>query len=136
MPQEENKPNQEGLTPQLSIPGFQRCQQASYVALQLPFGWWFWGLDNEVDRLDIRQQEFFKRIQQEFFKQIGNGHPPKLIVATPEPTTVLGKLAKSDDKVAQAFKDLDLRRPFLHDGFLPEGECRLDLSGDTHHYAR
>ncbi|MEN3330837.1 MAG: hypothetical protein V7641_202, partial [Blastocatellia bacterium] len=124
----ENEANQEGLPPQLSIPGFQRCQQASYVAIQLPFGWWFWGLDNEVDRLDIRQQEFFKRI--------GKGHPPKLIVATPEPTTVLGKLAKSDDKVAQAFKDLNLRRPFLHDGFLLEGECRLDLSGDTHHYAR
>jgi hypothetical protein len=124
----ENIANQEGLPPQLSIPGFQRCQQASYVAIQLPFDWWFWGLDNEVDRLDIRQQEFFKRI--------GEGRPPKLIVATPEPTTVMGKCAKADDKPAQAFADLELERPFLHDGFLREGECRLDLSGDTHHYAR
>jgi hypothetical protein len=126
---DEDSLTETGLKPQLSIPGFRRCQMASYVALKLPFDWWLWGLDNEVGRLDIKQQEFFKEIYKD--------HPPdKLIVATPEPTTVLGRRAQSDDKPVKAFEDLDLDSPFLERGKLAEEKCRLDLSGDTHHYAR
>ncbi len=40
----ENDPDRWGQTPQLSLPGFVRRQEASYVALRLPFGWWFWDL--------------------------------------------------------------------------------------------
>lgn len=126
---EEDQENLEGLKPQLSIPGFKRLQTASYVALKLPFDWWLWGLDNEIGRLDIRQQEFFKAL--------GSNRPDKLIVATPEPSTALGKRAKPDGKVAKAFEDLKLERPFLPDHELPPaGTCRLDLSGDTHQYTR
>ena len=125
---EEEQENLEGLKPQLSISGFKRCQTSSYVALKLPFEWWLWGLDNEIGRLDIRQQEFFKRL--------GDKRPDKLIIATPEPTTVLGQRAKPDGKVAKAFADLKLEQPFLGCENLPAGTCRLDLSGDTHHYAR
>jgi hypothetical protein len=124
----EGEKNREGLAPQLSIPGFERRQSASYVALKLPFDWWLWGLDNETDRLDIRQQEFFKGL--------GSTRPDRLIVATPEPSTVLGVRAKPDGKVAKAFADLNLEQPFLECQTLPAGTCRLDLSGDTHHYAR
>ncbi|MEK6320814.1 MAG: hypothetical protein AABN33_03930 [Acidobacteriota bacterium] len=126
---EEDEENREGLKPQLSIPGFKRCQTASYVALKLPFDWWLWGLDNEIGRLDIRQQEFFKAL--------GSKRPDKLIVATPEPSTALGQRAKPDGKVAKAFEDLNLEQPFLPDHRLPPpGTCRLDLSGDTHQYTR
>lgn len=125
---EEETENREGLKPQLSIPGFKRCQTASYLALKLPFDWWLWGLDNEIGRLDIRQQEFFKGLIAK--------RPDKLIVATPEPTTALGRPAKPDGKVAQAFADLKLEQAFLPGETLPAGACRLDLSGDTHHYAR
>src|SRR5205085_9267752 len=38
----EHVPNTAGLEPQLSLPGFKRQQRASYSALRLPFGWWFW----------------------------------------------------------------------------------------------
>lgn len=125
----EDQENREGLKPQLSIPGFKRCQTASYVALKLPFDWWLWGLDNEVGRLDIRQQEFFKGLS--------STQPGKLIVATPEPSTVAGQRAKPDGKVAKAFADLNLEQPFLPDHELPPpGTCRLDLSGDTHQYTR
>ena len=87
---EEDQENREGLRPQLSIPGFKRRQTASYIALTLPFDWYLWGLDNEIGRLDIRQQEFFKAL--------GSKRPDKLIVATPEPTTALGQRAKPDGK--------------------------------------
>ena len=124
----EDQENREGLKPQLSIPGFKRCQTSSYIALKLPFDWWLWGLDNEVGRLDIRQQEFFKAL--------GPKRPDKLIVATPEPSTTLGQRAKPDGKVAKAFEDLNIERPFLTNNDLPPGTCRLDISGDTHLYTR
>lgn len=149
------------MPPLLSIPTFKRYQRATYVALKLPFDWWFWGVDSELDRLDIRQQEFFRNaykqsLPEEERAQLGDQQPlpRKLIVATSEPTTVTGRRARPDDKTARAFFDLGLKRPFMYRGLdqnsLPaelrdeakkeqgfdDFDCRLDISGDTHHYAR
>jgi len=195
------------MSPQLRLRLFRRFQTASYVAIQLPMDWWFWGVDSELDKVDIRQQEYFKRsfsttdpvaaqpqIAEQVIKDLRtdlkreptveeidaevkrrfpriarfpNGDrwpvPEKLIVATSEPSTVEGRRARDDDdtqdKTAHAFQHLGLARPFL---FLPgrahsEDEdqkaqrakvkdrepkdpsryrCRLDISGDVHHYAR
>jgi hypothetical protein len=123
-------PNRPGSMPHLALPGFERRQQASYVALQLPFGWWLWGLDVWLGKLDIRQQEFFKSL---------NNHqpPPKLIVATHNSTTVMGRRAQKTDELAIVFEDLGLEQTFLEGGpKIPAGKCRLDLSGHTHYYAR
>ena len=134
---------------QLSVAGFQRIQEASYIALHLPFDWWLWGLDTESvsDRLDQnldrRQEEFFKSLSRQGnkFKE-----PDKLIVATSAPSTVFGEVADPDDqKASKPLKTLKIKRPFLPtngdlattgDAVLEEGQCRLDLSGDVHHYAR
>jgi hypothetical protein len=114
--------------PQLSIPGFERQQNASYVALHLPFGWWFWGFDSEVSQLDMRQEVFFR-------DSASTSPPAKLILATPEPTTVFRKRKADDDKTLAAFEQLGLKQPF--EAVVDEsGKCRLDLSGDVHHYAR
>jgi hypothetical protein len=116
--------------PQLAIPAFMRCQEASYLALRLPFDWWFWGLDTEEGEIDYRQWEFFDDLQSQYA-------PRKLILATPEPTTVFGKYAKKEESVSKTFAALKLERPFLKDGEpIAPGKCRLDLSGDIHHYAR
>jgi hypothetical protein len=126
---DEDTPNQAGLPPLLSIPGFRRYQTASYTALQLPFDWWLWAVDDEVGNVDIRQHEFFARLH--------NGIPPtKLIVATPEPTTALGRRAQPDDQTAKTFANVHLEQPFLEGQVLPSHKCRLDLAGDTHAYAR
>ena len=82
----EDEANREGFVPQLSIPGFQRLQTASYLALRLPFDWWLWAVDTEVGGVDIRQQEFFKYLARNYDVR-------KLIVATSEPTTALGRRA-------------------------------------------
>jgi hypothetical protein len=148
--------NNEDITknPQLFIPGFNRRQEASYVALQLPFDWWFWGLDTEVGQIDERQRKFFRSL----CKQDPNNSeaiipPEKLIIATCAPTTVFGKVANPNDgKAADAMGQLGLSQPFMPDGprradgtydlnttgdaKLQEGQCRLDISGDVHHYAR
>lgn len=126
--------------PQLQIPGYIRQQEASYVALKLPFGWWMWGLDTDVGKIDERQQEFFKSL-------VGDGKTAdRLIVATSAPTTVFGQYAKpKDEKASRAFYALGVPRPFLPDGHaglekdevrLRDDQCRLDLSGDVHQYAR
>jgi hypothetical protein len=136
----------------LSIPTFQREQEASYTVLRLPFNWWLLGIDSENEKLDFRQRVFFKELMLNYDLK-------KVILATPEPTTVFGRLCDPEDKTATYLKDITgligLEQPFLHNGeFLPiqddpnappqinkpkevEGDyCRLDLSGDVHHYAR
>ncbi|MBX7169865.1 MAG: hypothetical protein K1X72_02835 [Pyrinomonadaceae bacterium] len=128
----------------LQIPSFSREQEASYIAIRLPFDWWVFGIDSENEKLDFRQEVFFKQIME---KQIS-----KLILATPEPTTVFGKKCLENEKTATYLtsitQSLGLKQPFLEDGKfvpidpnqqnvkLPNKICRLDLSGDVHHYAR
>lgn len=130
----EGVPNTLGLKPQLDLPGFKRCQNASYAAIAMPYGWWLWAVDCENGRIDLRQQNFFRRLN-------GGVPPAKLIVATPEPTTVCGRKAKSHDKIPGVFHHLlahvnGVREPFLANGELENGRCRLDLSGDHHKYER
>lgn len=126
----------------LQIPTFSREQEASYIAVRLPFDWWFFGIDSENEKLDFRQEYFFKQIMEK--------KPKKLILATPEPTTVFGKECSPKDKTAIYLEtitaSLELEQPFLKNGKLLkkeaaadknlDGYCRLDLSGDVHHYAR
>jgi hypothetical protein len=126
---DEEQPDKYGRLPQLSIPGFKRLQTASYVALKLPFHWRFWGLDTEVDKLDIRQRNFF------LTRDEGKA-PERAIIATSKPTTVFGRTVAPDSDLAGVFRILGLETAFLEDGKLPDEKCRLDLSGDVHHYAR
>lgn len=117
--------------PLLMIPTFQRAQEASYIALRLPFDWWFWGLDTENGEIDFRQLEFFTDIRQKH-------NPKKLIVATPEPTIAFGKYPDPKSNQSKTFAALELEQPFLKDApkEVPPDKCRVDLSGDIHHYAR
>lgn len=125
---------------QLGLHAFTRVQEASYVALQLPFDWRLWGLDTDVGKLDERQQDFFKGLIEP------GTTADRLIVATSAPTTVFGQYAAKDDqKASKAFLSLDLPREFLPVGDprlegekkrLRPDQIRLDISGDVHQYAR
>ena len=117
---------------QLKLEGFDREQKASYVALDLPHDWKLWALDAQDGNLDKRQQAFF-------LETCAAGvAPKKLIVATPEPVTEFGKYKEPDAEIVQAYTGLGLEPAFLkqHDGGLAGDRCRLDISGDVHHYAR
>jgi len=131
----------------LTLAGFKRVQEASYVALRLPFNWWFWGLDTEPGVIDRRQKEFFSKLKTNGEQ---TGLPNKLILATCSPTTVFGRAAELEEiKATKSMCELGLKVPFAArkagdkpdlsksgDAALDEGQCRLDLSGDVHHYAR
>lgn len=156
----------EAETAQLILRGFYRTQTASYLALRLPFGWHLWGLDTETGQIDERQTTFFRQFcrmvrSDPALPEEDMVIPPKrLIVATCSPTTFFGKLADPKDfKSADAIGQLAIEQPFLPEDIdcarasgrrlgipynlsrtgdyrLKRGQCRLDLSGDVHHYAR
>ena len=117
---------------QLKLEGFAREQKASYVALELPHDWKLWALDVQDGNLDKRQQAFFLETC------VAGVAPKKLIVATPEPVTQFGKYTEPDAEIVQAYTGLGLEPAFLkqNNGGLAADRCRLDISGDVHHYAR
>ncbi len=115
--------------PLLAIPGFERKQEASYLALRLPFGWWMFGLDNDIGDLDFRQKTFFKNL-------IETAKPERLIVATPAPTTVFAKHIDKEDIASKNLAEIGVETAFLNNGKLEREKLRLDLAGDIHHYAR
>jgi hypothetical protein len=130
--------------PQLQISAFKRCQEASYIAIKLPFEWWLWGLDTERGGIDYRQKDYFlSALKKSGEDETGSNNlahvPDKLIVVNSVPIFVFGQLAKIDDqKSTRAYDELGLALPYHNGGGDPlkAGQCRLDLSGDVHHYAR
>lgn len=145
--------------PQLQLPGFERVQEASYVALCLPFGWVFVGLDAQRGELDRRQEFFFRdflhnpaecagltteeprqdstrKDTEEFVSVEHVPRKERLIVATPEPANAFGRRGARCDPLSRSFDAIGLSRPFLSDEPLDESHCRLDIAGDVHHYAR
>jgi hypothetical protein len=114
--------------PRLAIADWQRRQNASFVALQLPYGWWFYGLDSQQGKIDRRQREFMR----ELLLKHGS---KRVIVATPEPATVFDAV---QPEAARPYAALGLQRPFAENEqhFPAKDEIHLDLAGDVHHYAR
>jgi hypothetical protein len=110
----------------LALPGFERVQLASHIAIRLPHGWELWGLDIYHQGLDRRQRDYFKSL----------GRPRRLILCTPSPPIVFGDVHARDEHVA-AIRDLDLPLVFDDPTYpIDPDRPRLDLSGDIHHYAR
>jgi hypothetical protein len=114
--------------PRLAIADWQRRQNASFVALQLPYGWWFYGLDSQKGKIDRRQREFVRDLLEKHGQK-------RVIVATPEPATVFDAV---HPEAARPYAALGLERPFTENAqrFPAADEIHLDLAGDVHHYAR
>jgi len=124
-------------SPCLHLHAFERQQCASYVALKLPFDWNFWGLDAQQGKIDFRQEHFYRNICTKNH-QDQLVPPQKLIIATPEPSTRFGQLAANDSEIVKTFKKIGLELYFIQNPVaLPDQDlCRLDVSGDVHHYER
>lgn len=126
-------------SPCLHLHAFERQQCASYVALKLPFDWNFWGLDAQQGKIDFRQEHFYRNICTKNH-QDQLVPPQKLIVATPEPSTRFGQLAANDSEIVKTFKKIGLQPYFINDPVKLDKKhkdwCRLDISGDIHHYER
>ena len=120
----------------IDLLGFLRVQHASYLGIALPWRWQLWGLDI-YHPLDDRQRRYFGSLC-EWSKVNEPIAPPRLIVCTPSPPIAFHKAMP---EVAHDDALIALRLPRLYANTdepnpLAIGACRLDLSGDVHHYAR
>lgn len=127
----------------IELPGFRRCQTASYAALELPWNWRLWAIDPGERDVDYRQECFFRE----------HGVVDKMIVVTPTPAVVFGRVL-AERGFLGTMHELGLAVPFLgrtgeaallRDGKpadpawrteLAPQQCRVDLAGDMHCYQR
>ncbi|XP_058089774.1 uncharacterized protein LOC131236542 [Magnolia sinica] len=97
-------------------------QKKSYFALQLPKGWWIFGLDQALHGdIDVFQFKFFAEI-------INNkvGENDSVIVMTHEPSWLLDWYWND----VTGKNVTHLIRDYL------KGRCKLRVAGDLHHYMR
>jgi hypothetical protein len=116
----------------IDLIGFRRRQHASHLAIALPWGWQLWGLD--IDRgLNEAQRRYFASHLRD--SGAGPQPPARLIVCTPSPPVVMHQ--RNETPAHQdALTALGLPRIYAGEAPVGEAPARLDLSGDTHHYAR
>ncbi|GAB4010379.1 hypothetical protein GCM10028808_20990 [Spirosoma migulaei] len=118
-------------------------QTRSYFAIQLPHGWWLWGIDIQLSEdIDLPQQEFFEKVNRNFTQQ-----DDKVILCTAEPAWVYQAYKERD----KSFRNLewfcekyitnpDTRVPPQEKG-KPKKEplkrlsLPVTLTGDLHHYS-
>jgi hypothetical protein len=101
-------------------------QTRPYFSIQLPQGWWVFGIDLALDDdIDLEQFKFFARIATEKMKE-GDA----VIIMTHEPFWILDPMCHK--------KPQDLSEKYLRE--LCEthllGKVKLRIAGDLHHYTR
>ncbi|KAF6163941.1 hypothetical protein GIB67_011265 [Kingdonia uniflora] len=97
-------------------------QKKSYFALQLPRGWWVFGLDQSLHAdIDVYQFKFFSELIKEKV-----GENDSVIIMTHEPSWLLDWYWNdvSGKNVSHLIRD------YL------KGRCKLRMAGDLHHYMR
>ncbi|KAM7278840.1 hypothetical protein ACFE04_005974 [Oxalis oulophora] len=102
--------------------GWLMPQKKSYFALQLPKGWWVFGLDLALHGdIDVYQFKFFSELVKDKV-----GENDTVIIITHEPNWLLDWYWK--DVTGKNIKHLIC--DYLH------GRCKLRMAGDLHHYMR
>lgn len=97
-------------------------QEASYFALQLPHGWWFFGFDLALDEdIDLCQFRYFATIADSLM-----GPNDQAILLTHQPTWLLGWYWGK--RLAPNLQQL-IRRHL-------RGRARMHIAGDLHFYMR
>ena len=114
------------FTQQRRIGSWGTKQKRSYFALKLPYRWWLWAVDTQLENdLDRPQVEYFRSI----VDQMSDGD--RLIVCIPEPDWLYGKM-QNDPTLMNNLGFL------LGKWVLGQKKVMayLTLSGDLHHYRR
>lgn len=118
----------------LRIAGLELVQEASYFALELPHDWWLFAVDTDRDQVDFRQAEYFRKL--------GITAASKVILVTPTPTTVFDVRPEAKAEIISELEQVVSIPAAIHEppraieDHIAPGGCRLDLSGNVHHYAR
>ncbi|MBD9604042.1 hypothetical protein ACVK1X_003987 [Pseudomonas sp. PvR086] len=119
---------------QKPIGGWETRQHTSYYVLQLPNGWWIWGLDLQLESMiDRQQKQYFEEMRAKL--QPGD----RVILCTPEPSWVdeAERLARVGRKTLPSIETQTLRFSSLREIEQLLGDhLAVVLAGDSHHYAR
>ena len=101
-------------------------QTRSYFALKLPYNWWLWAVDTQLENdLDRPQVEYFRSI----VDKMNDGD--RLIVCIPEPDWLYGKM--QDDPTLMNNLEFLLGQWVLGQ---KKVKAYVTLAGDLHHYRR
>ena len=104
------------------IGGWKTQQTRSYWAVKLPKGWWLWGIDIQLGTL-------IDAPQLHYFKNVPLGDDDKIILCWAKPTWT----AATDEAQSESYAVLEYFERTVIEG---TNRVRLNLAGDTHHYAR
>ena len=106
-----------------NIGGWRTIQSQSYFAVQLPHGWWVWGMDVMThSQMDHGQREYFRAAA----TRLQPGH--RVILMAAEPDWIERELRDPKDSHFWMVENELVR---------PQGaEVRVWLAGDLHHYRR
>ncbi|KAL0017342.1 hypothetical protein SO802_004411 [Lithocarpus litseifolius] len=107
-------------------------QKKSYFALQLPMGWWTFGLDLALHGdIDVYQFEFFSKLARKTVRRTDS-----VIIMTHQPDWLLDWYENGDSqKDASDYQSNGNNVSDLIYNILKE-RCRLRIPGDIHHYMR
>ena len=113
------------FTPDGQVGGWHTEQRRSYFAIQLPYRWWLWAVDIQLEAdIDLGQLQYFSDIGEKHLKP-----GDRVILASAEP-----------DWLYRDIKDPTFRRnlAFLEEDIIaPRGaDVYVWVSGDLHHYRR
>ncbi len=119
---------------QKPIGAWETRQRTGYYVLQLPHGWWIWGLDLQFESMIDRQQK-------QYFEQMHAKLQPgdRVILCTPEPSWVdeAERLAREESKALPSIETQTPRFRSLREiEELLGDHLAVVLAGDSHHYAR
>lgn len=114
-----------------SLGSWRAIQHRSYFALSLPFDWWIWGFDSQLNEdIDKPQAEYFTAIARQMPENA------KIIICASVPSWLKAEMsAKSPSKRQEYYRSLD------YIANIAKNECIAAkifavLSGDLHHYSR
>ncbi|MFM2059435.1 MAG: hypothetical protein RLY71_3820 [Pseudomonadota bacterium] len=116
---------------------WQTLQRRSYYALELPHGWWIWGLDLQLEsQIDRPQHDYFSAMA----AQLQPGQ--RVVLCAPEPSWLdeSVQLHRSDAPPLDSLERMQPRFRSLRDieTLVTRSGARVAavLAGDLHHYAR
>jgi len=109
---------------QRRIGAWQTLQRRSYFALQLPYRWWLWGLDVQLESdIDLGQIEYFRNMAHHLVAG------DRIILASAEPDWIYGDIEdpRRDSNLA-----------YLEEKIIAPAGARVYVwvAGDIHHYRR
>jgi len=129
------------------VGGWKTRQKRSYFALKLPYGWWLWGTDIQLQSdIDLPQKQYFERVAAEMKGQAAAGDgPPRLLLCTAQPQWVYcdveppgtSKPPRGGCRLRVDPEEFTTLEYFHREVIAKNGiELVAMLSGDLHHYAR